>query len=94
MFNSINVDCTVLNEDIEPISDAFREEHHLSVVACKITLPTYTMEDVLVKGYGAGIMKIETDCNVVELRCSLTTPSVMDILPGKPFYKYNENFTA
>lgn len=48
----------------------------------------------LVSGQGTKFMTIEKNGNVAKRLCSMTTPSLMDILPGKPIYVYIKTRTA
>lgn len=46
------------------------------------------------KCQGAGLMKLETHCNVVERGGSMTARGLIGILPGKPLYGNILNMTA
>lgn len=39
-------------------------------------------------------MTSESSRNIVERQCSMTTPGLIDILPGKPYYVYIADVTA
>lgn len=61
--------------------------HHIVILA-------HTKARKLVCCQDAGLITIETHCNILERRCPMNTCGLVGILPGKPFYANVSTLTA
>lgn len=59
-----------------------------------IKISAFIQAVVLVSFQGAGLKKIETNCNIIERRCSMIMGGIVDILPGKLSYFYMVSLTT
>lgn len=93
-INSKNTENTVFTVNNRPKYDASNVEFYLNRVGRQLAVLAYPQVAVLVSTESAGLMTIETHCNIVEHRCFMTVRGFMDIVPGKPFYVFILNTTA
>lgn len=76
------------------LNDAVSHEKALCLVERQFAIQAYMKVAVLFRCQEAGIIQIETHCNIIGLRCFMTERGLMHILPGKPFYLYITNLKA
>lgn len=92
--NTITAD----NKDVEVDTGADSciptEDHYLCFVASEKTILAYSKVAVMASFRGPRLVMIDPHQNVVERRCFMITPAVMNILQSKPFYVYIANVTA
>lgn len=89
----IYADINVLNGTRSWPNDAVGDGHHLCRAGLQNKIRNHTQAAVLVRCQGAGIMKFETHCSIVERRCFMTTRCLMNTLPGKLLHVHIANLT-
>lgn len=74
-----------LDDNRNLTGDRAYAEIYSSPIAHKITMLAHTLERVLLRWQGAGLMTFDTHCNIGERQYSMTTRGQVQALPAKRF---------
>lgn len=78
-------------DNTKATNDDVRDKHHVCCIDLQVKIMTHTQATLLLHCQGAGLIKIETPCSIMERGCFMTARALKEIIPGKLYYVYNEN---